>query len=78
MITKDHLALIINMPVPMVNQLAFDCGYEANFRSAIFIGINGDGHFVYEVSWEEEEGRHGIGKVFIKYNHKTNTLSLDF
>ena len=77
MITKDRLALITNLPVPMVNQLAFESGYESNFRSAIFVGINGDGHFVYEVSWEEE-GRHGIGKVYIKYNHKTGTLSLDF
>ena len=77
MINKDRLALITNLPVQMVNQIAFDCGYESNFRSAIFIGINGDGHFVYEVSWEDE-GRLDIGKVYIKYNHKNDTLSLDF
>lgn len=57
-------------------------GYEGNsFENVVCLGINPDGHFVYEVEYFDEMGTDRDleeGYVFVKYDHERGAITADF
>jgi len=78
MITADLLALLTNMPVCMLNKGIREAGHKKDeFTSARFLGMTNAGLFCYMVTFTVEGGTDS-GKVFVKYDYNTNSVTVDY
>lgn len=50
------------------------------FKHTAFLGINPDGHFVYEVKYYDDmgTGENLDGYVYVVYDHETGAVTADF
>lgn len=80
MILAETLDYMIKLGPKALAKVLDSSGYSmCSFKSAEFLGITNGGDFCYKVEYHDESdtGR-TFDKVFVRYDHATNSLSADF
>ena len=79
MINPQTLVQLTTLRTYALSRLLEMSGYTGvSFRAADFVGINDAGEFCYSVTYHDEDGTgETTGKVFVKYDHKTNVITAD-
>ena len=78
MIRPETVKLISEMtPSQLCAVLDFSGYTDCEFTDATFQGITESGDFRYTVKYLED-GVEETGRVYLKYDHKTNLLTADF
>ena len=83
MILAETLDYMTKLGPKALARILDSSGYPmCSFESARFLGITNGGEFAYEVIYYDEGGGPvetlEPGKVFVKYDHATDSLSADF
>ena len=81
MIDPNTIHTLSNLTRKGLAVVLADTGYSGcSFKHATFMGINPDGHFVYEVEYYDDmgTGEYLEGYVFVSYNHETGAVTADF
>jgi hypothetical protein len=77
MITADRLRTLTTFtPKALAHVLGLNGHAGANFKRATFVGITNGGQFCYNVLFTEH-GADQVGKVFLTYNHVSDTITAD-
>ena len=81
MILADTLKVLTTMGPTALKQVLDASGYTGNvFKTAEFLGITNGGEFAYKVTFNDEEAMNedAAGKVFVKYDQVSHTITADF
>jgi hypothetical protein len=80
MLTAERLESLIKLDKNGLVKLLANAGYTgASFKSAQFIGITNGGQLCYQVVYYDDAGiGEEVGKVFVTYDHVTNTIKADY
>ena len=81
MIDPNTIHTLSNLTRKGLAVVLADSGYSGcSFKHATFMGINPDGHFVYEVEYYDEmgTGEDLEGYVFVSYDHEKGAIKADF
>lgn len=81
MILPDTLKFLTTIDTKGLAKVLDASGYSmCSFKTAEFVGITNGGEFAYKVTYYDEAGtgKEEVGKVFVKFDHTTLSLSADF
>ena len=80
MITADTLKTLTTLGPSGLSAFLFNSGYQGwQFKSTKFLGITNGGQFCYSMVYDDRDGLgEQTGKVFLTYDHATNTVSADY
>ena len=81
MITAEKLESLTTLGPKSLAKILDKSGYSmCSFQTAKFVGITNAGQFCYLATWFDESGTGNLekSKVFITYDHSTETMSAEF
>lgn len=79
MLTAEKLTILTTCGPTMLAQILGASGYkDAKFKTAKFLGMTNGGQFCYTVTYKDEEGDIATGKVFVTYDHASDTMLADY
>jgi hypothetical protein len=79
MITAEMLQHLITMDCRQLERLAAVSDYKGDrFASAEFVGITNGGEFCYACTFVDQDGSLAKTKLFLSYDHGTQTTTLDY
>ena len=81
MITADKVKTMTELGTKGIAVFLAKSGYTgAAFKSAKFLGITNGGQFCYSVTYYDDAGTGEVetDKVFISYDHETDSITADY
>ena len=81
MIDPQAVTTLCTITAKSLPRVLDNSGYEGcSFTNVVFLGINQDGKFVYEVEYFDDlgTGKDETGYVFVSYDHEKGAITADF
>jgi hypothetical protein len=81
MIDPQTITTLSTITAKGLSRVLDNSGYTGcSFEDAVFVGINQDGNFVYEVQYYDDAGtgNNEQGYVFVSYDHEKGAITADF
>jgi hypothetical protein len=80
MIDPQAVTTLCTFTAKALSRVLANSGYTGmSFENAVFVGINQDGKFVYEVQYYDDAGTGETQDyVFVGYDHEKGAVTADF